>query len=163
MSTMQHTDVLIIGAGGVAHVAAHKAAMYNHILGDICIASRTVEKCQQIIDSIHRKGSLRDTQQQLYARPLDASCVDNIIQLIQDTQSQIVINVASAFVNMNVLEACIATGTTYLDTAIHEQPDSQVRPPITGHGFGLDAFDLKDRNSLKQPAECLTCTDFHFH
>jgi len=122
-------NVLIIGAGGVAHVAVHKAAMYNHILGDICIASRTVEKCQQIIDSIHRKGSLRDTQQQLYARQLDASCVDNIIQLIQDTQSQIVINVASAFVNMNVLEACIATGTTYLDTAIHEQPDRVCENP----------------------------------
>ena len=34
--------VLIIGAGGVAHVAAHKAAMHNELLGDICIASRTL-------------------------------------------------------------------------------------------------------------------------
>ena len=35
-------NVLIIGAGGVAHVAAHKAAMNNDVLGDICIASRTL-------------------------------------------------------------------------------------------------------------------------
>jgi saccharopine dehydrogenase-like NADP-dependent oxidoreductase len=44
-------NVMIIGAGGVAHVAAHKAAMNNDILGDICIASRTQAKCDAIIDN----------------------------------------------------------------------------------------------------------------
>ena len=39
-------NVLIVGAGGVAHVAAHKAAMQNDVLGDICIASRTLSKCE---------------------------------------------------------------------------------------------------------------------
>ena len=39
-------DVMIVGAGGVAHVAAHKAAMANDVLGDICIASRTQAKCE---------------------------------------------------------------------------------------------------------------------
>ena len=42
-------NVLIIGAGGVAHVAAHKAAMNNTVLGDLCIASRTLAKCDEII------------------------------------------------------------------------------------------------------------------
>ena len=51
-------NVLIIGAGGVAHVAAHKAAMHNDVLGDICIASRTLSKCDEIIDSVRRKGNL---------------------------------------------------------------------------------------------------------
>src|SRR5690606_86897 len=32
----------------------------------------------------------------------------------------IVINVGSAFLNMSVMPACIATGAAYLDTAIHE-------------------------------------------
>ncbi len=50
-------NLLIIGAGGVAHVAAHKAAMNNDVLGDICIASRTVSKCEGIIESVRRKGT----------------------------------------------------------------------------------------------------------
>ena len=45
-------NVMIIGAGGVAHVAAHKAAMNNDLLGDICIASRTQAKCDAIIESV---------------------------------------------------------------------------------------------------------------
>ena len=65
-------NVLIIGAGGVAHVAAHKAAMHNDVLGDICIASRTVSKCEAIIDSVKRKGHIEDPQGRLHARQLDA-------------------------------------------------------------------------------------------
>ena len=61
-------NVLIIGAGGVAHVAAHKAAMHNDVLGDICIASRTLSKCEAIIDSVERKGHLKDASKQA-ARP----------------------------------------------------------------------------------------------
>ena len=52
-------NVLIIGAGGVAHVVAHKCAQNNALLGHIHIASRTLSKCQAIIDSIHTKGSLQ--------------------------------------------------------------------------------------------------------
>ena len=52
-------NVLIIGAGGVAHVVAHKCAQNNALLGHIHIASRTLSKCQAIIDSIHDKGSLQ--------------------------------------------------------------------------------------------------------
>ena len=52
------TNVLIVGAGAVAHVAAHKCAQHNDILGNICIASRKKEKCDKIIASIRRKGSL---------------------------------------------------------------------------------------------------------
>ena len=37
-------NVLIIGAGGVAQVVAHKCAQHNDVLGNIHIASRTAEK-----------------------------------------------------------------------------------------------------------------------
>ena len=52
-------NVLIVGAGGVAHVVAHKCAQNNLLLGDIHIASRTVSKCQNIIASVREKGSLQ--------------------------------------------------------------------------------------------------------
>jgi saccharopine dehydrogenase-like NADP-dependent oxidoreductase len=123
------TNVLIIGAGGVAHVAAHKAAMHNDVLGDICIASRTLSKCEAIIESVRRKGHVHDPSKQLHARQLDALDIDATAALIRETESQIVINLGSAFVNMSVLEACLRTGADYLDTAIHEDPDTVCEDP----------------------------------
>ncbi|HQC71156.1 MAG TPA: saccharopine dehydrogenase family protein [Candidatus Competibacteraceae bacterium] len=122
-------NVLIIGAGGVAHVAAHKAAMHNDVLGDICIASRTVAKCEAIIDSVQRKGHLKDASKKLYARALDALDIPATVKLIRETNSGIVINLGNAFVNMSVLEACLETGAAYIDTAIHEDPDKVCENP----------------------------------
>lgn len=122
-------NVLIIGAGGVAHVAAHKAAMYNDELGDICIASRTLSKCERIIESIHRKGHLKDPAKRLHARQLNALDIPATIDLIKETQSEIVINLGQAFINMSVLEACLETGAAYIDTAIHEEPDKVCENP----------------------------------
>jgi saccharopine dehydrogenase-like NADP-dependent oxidoreductase len=114
-------NVLIIGAGGVAQVAAHKCAQNSDVLGDIHIASRTVEKCRRIVESIHEKKSLK-TSVKLEAHVLDAMDVAATKALIVRTGSRIVINVGSAFVNMSVLRACIDTGAAYIDTAIHEEP-----------------------------------------
>ncbi|MCD8514337.1 MAG: saccharopine dehydrogenase NADP-binding domain-containing protein [Nitrincola sp.] len=61
-------NVLIIGAGGVAQVVAHKCAQHNDILGDIAIASRNVAKCEQIITSVHEK------KQSKSARKINGSC-----------------------------------------------------------------------------------------
>src|SRR5882724_3211089 len=74
-------NVLIIGAGGVAHVAAHKCAQHNDILGDICIASRKKEKCDLIIESIKRKGNIKDKSKKLYSRQVDAMDVLALSQL----------------------------------------------------------------------------------
>lgn len=114
-------NVLIIGAGGVAQVVAHKCAQNNDVLGDIHIASRTVAKCRNIIDSIHEKRSLK-TDGVLAAHALDALDIEATKTLIRSTRSQIVINVGASFVNMSVLAACIDTGAAYIDTAIHEDP-----------------------------------------
>lgn len=114
-------NVLIIGAGGVAQVVAHKCAQNNARLGHIHIASRTLAKCQAIIDSIHEKGSLQQPGT-LQAHALDAMDVEATKFLIRATHSQIVINVGSPFLNMSVLAACLDTGAAYLDTAIHEDP-----------------------------------------
>jgi saccharopine dehydrogenase-like NADP-dependent oxidoreductase len=113
--------VLIIGAGGVAQVVAHKCAQNNDILGDIHIASRTLEKCEAIVASLRERKTLK-VEGKLEAHELDALDIGATEALIRSTGAQIVINVGSAFVNMSVLEACINTGAAYLDTAIHEDP-----------------------------------------
>ena len=121
-------NVLIIGAGGVAQVVAHKCAQHNDVLGNIHIASRTLDKCQALVDSVREKNSLK-TAGELQAHALDALDIAATKALIDKTKSQIVINVGSAFINMSVLQACIETGAAYLDTAIHEDPEKICETP----------------------------------
>ena len=121
-------NVLIIGAGGVAKVVAHKCAQHNDELGRIAIASRSLSKCQAIIDSVTAKGSLKQPAE-IRAYALNALDIEATKALIRETESQIVINVGSAFLNMSVLRACIDTGAAYLDTAIHEDPSKICETP----------------------------------
>ena len=123
MNTTQETkrDVLIIGAGGVAQVVAHKCAMHNDVLGAIHIASRPQDKCDAIAKSVVEKGSFKEPAT-LHTHQVDAMDTKALIGLINETGIQILINVGSAFINMSVLEACIETGAAYIDTAIHEDP-----------------------------------------
>ena len=121
-------NVLIIGAGGVAQVVAHKAAQNNDMLGDLHIASRTIAKCDAIIKSVHAKGAMK-VPGTFAAHAVDAMDSAAVATLIRQTGAQIVINVGSSFVNMTVLQACIDTGVAYLDTAIHEDPKKVCETP----------------------------------
>lgn len=112
-------NVLIIGAGGVAQVVAHKCAQHNDILGDLHIASRTLHKCETIIASVKEKKSMK-VKGVFDTHHLDAMNIKATADLIIKTKCQIVINVGSAFLNMSILSACIKTGAAYIDTAIHE-------------------------------------------
>lgn len=121
-------NVLIIGAGGVAQVVAHKCAQNNDVLGELHIASRTQAKCDEIIASVHEKSAMK-TEGVFASHRVDATQSDEVAKLITQTGAQIVINVGTAFVNMHVLEACIETGAAYIDTAIHEEPDKICETP----------------------------------
>ena len=77
-------NVLIIGAGGVAQVVAHKCAQNNDVLGDIHIASRTKAKCDAIIESIMEKKALKQ-EGVLQAHQLDALDIPATVGLIKET------------------------------------------------------------------------------
>jgi len=126
-------NVLIIGAGGVAQVVAHKCGQNNDVLGDLHIASRTLSKCDAILQSVHDKSAMK--QDGVFeAHALDAMDTAAVAALITKLGTQIVINVGSPFVNMTVLEACIQTGAAYIDTAIHEDPSKVCEiPPWYGN------------------------------
>ena len=121
-------NVLIIGAGGVANVVAHKCAQNNDVLGDLHIASRTKAKCDAIIEGVHAKKAMK-VEGTFKAHALDAMDSAAVAALIRETGAQIVINVGSAFVNMTVLDGCIETGAAYIDTAIHEDPKKVCETP----------------------------------
>ncbi|TYP68207.1 carboxynorspermidine dehydrogenase [Stutzerimonas stutzeri] len=115
---MAKKNVLIIGAGGVAQVTAHKVAQWADEFGDLHIANRTQAKADAIIQSLRKKG--HDMAWTSHA--LDAMDADAVEAMIRQVDAGIVINVGTAFINMTVLEGCIRAGAAYIDTAIHEDP-----------------------------------------
>jgi len=127
--TEMKKNVLIVGAGGVAHVAAHKFAKSNEMFGEIHIASRTVGSCEKILESIERKKNYQNTDKKIKAHALDALKIEETVALIKKLNINILVNLASAFTNMSLLEACIQTGCAYIDTAIHEEPNKVCENP----------------------------------
>jgi len=141
-------NVLIMGAGGVAHVVAHKCAQHNDKLGNICIASRTVQKCDQIAESILRKGNLKDKNNSLTTQQVDAMDISALSKLINETGSTIVLNVASPFTNLSVLQACLKTGAAYLDTSVHEDPLKISEPPPWYANYEWNFLESCQKNEL---------------
>ena len=117
---MEKPNVLIIGAGGVAQVVAHKVAEWADEFGDIHMANRTQAKADAIVDSVRDKG--RAHGRTITTHALDGMDTGAVAELIRRTGARIVINVGSPFINMTVLQGCIETGAAYIDTAIHEDP-----------------------------------------
>ena len=114
-------NVLIIGAGGVGSATMHKCAQHNDALGDICLASRTVSKCERIVESVHARENLKAPGGKLSAAALDAKDTDAVAELIDHTETSIVLNAGSPHCNLAIIEACLRTGAHYLDTAIYEK------------------------------------------
>ncbi|OPZ92469.1 MAG: Carboxynorspermidine synthase [Firmicutes bacterium ADurb.Bin419] len=109
---------LIIGAGGVANVVAHKCCQNPEIFEEICIASRTVEKCDAIKNTLPDKGTI------VYTAQLDADNTQDVINMIKWFGADIVINVALPYQDLSIMEACLATGVHYVDTANYEPPET---------------------------------------
>lgn len=108
---------LIIGAGGVASVAAHKCVQNSEVFTELCIASRTKSKCDALKEKLDGKGTLITTAQ------VDADDVNQLIALIEKEQPDIVINLALPYQDLTIMDACLATKTHYLDTANYEPKD----------------------------------------
>jgi saccharopine dehydrogenase (NAD+, L-lysine-forming) len=111
-------SVLIIGAGGVGRVVAHKCAQLPTVFGQICLASRTVSKCEQIAAEVMEK-----TGREIRTAAVDADKVEEMVALIRDVEPDMVINVALPYQDLVIMDACLETGVHYLDTANYEPPD----------------------------------------
>jgi len=107
---------LIIGAGGVGRVVAHKCVMNNHVFDRIILASRSIGRCEEIKSELP-SGAIEITT-------VDADNTDEVIALIKQYNPSILINVALPYQDLTIMDACIATKTPYLDTANYEHPDT---------------------------------------
>jgi saccharopine dehydrogenase (NAD+, L-lysine-forming) len=106
--------VLIIGAGGVARVVAFKCARAPEVFEEICIASRTLEKVNNLAAELDRP---------VRTARLNADDTDQVVELIKDFRPDLVLHVALPYQDLAIMDACLATGVDYLDTANYEPPN----------------------------------------
>ena len=109
---------LIIGAGGVASVTAHKCCQNPEVFEEIMIASRTKEKCDAL------KARLDGGKTKVHTAQIDADNVDELAALIRRFGPDVVINLALPYQDLHIMAACLMTKTDYVDTANYEPPDT---------------------------------------
>lgn len=110
---------LIIGCGGVASVAIHKCCQNSSVFEEICIASRTKSKCDALRDKLAGTTATRITTAQV-----DANDVAQLIALIREVQPDVVMNLALPYQDLTIMDACLACGVNYMDTANYEPEDT---------------------------------------
>ncbi|MCD8072262.1 MAG: saccharopine dehydrogenase family protein [Alistipes sp.] len=106
--------LLIIGAGGVGTVVAHKAAKMD-AFSHIVLASRTQSKVDVMAEAVGGGRILTDR--------VDADSVEELVALFEKHRPGIVINVALPYQDLTIMEACLRCGVNYLDTANYEPKD----------------------------------------
>ena len=109
------SKVLIIGAGGVGGVVTHKCAQAKDVFSEITLASRTKSKCDVIAAQIDYP---------INTARVDADNVAELFELIDRERPSLVINVALPYQDLTIMDACLATGVDYLDTANYEPRDT---------------------------------------
>ena len=112
------SKVLVIGAGGVGSVAVHKMAMNSNIFSDITLASRTLSKCDAIAQSVKERTGVSITTAQI-----DADDVAATTALIKQVGPELVVNLALPYQDLAIMDACLAAGVHYMDTANYEPRD----------------------------------------
>ena len=111
--------VLIIGCGGVASVAIRKCCQVSEVFTEICIASRTKEKCDKLAQSLAGKTATKIT-----TAKVDADNVDELVRLIKDYSPDLVMNIALPYQDLTIMDACLICGVNYMDTANYEPEDT---------------------------------------
>ncbi len=115
---------LIIGAGGVAGVAVHKCCQNPEVFEEICIASRTKSRCDDLKKACEEKYGTGAGKTKITTAQLDADHVDEIVALIRKFNPDIVMNIALPYQDLTIMDACLETKTNYMDTANYEPPET---------------------------------------
>ena len=113
------SKVLVIGCGGVASVAIQKCCQVSDVFSELCIASRTKSKCDALAEKLAPITSTRITTAQV-----DADDVDQLIALIKSYGPDLVMNIALPYQDLTIMDACLACGVNYMDTANYEPEDT---------------------------------------
>lgn len=111
--------VLVIGCGGVANVAVRKCCQVSDVFSELCIASRTKSKCDALAASLADK-----TETKITTAEVNADNVQEVIGLIRSYRPELVMNIALPYQDLTIMDACLACGVHYMDTANYEPEDT---------------------------------------
>ena len=112
--------LLIIGCGGVAQVAIRKCCQNSEVFTEIMIASRTKSKCDDLKAKLEGKTSTK-----IETAKVDADNVEELKELINAYKPDAVLNVALPYQDLTIMDACLACGVDYIDTANYECEDTE--------------------------------------
>lgn len=110
--------VLLIGAGGVGNVVAHKVAQAKEVFTDILLASRNENKCKAIAADVKAATGVT-----IRTARVDADNVQELVALMKEFGPLLVINVALPYQDLPIMDACLHAGVHYVDTANYEPKD----------------------------------------
>ena len=102
--------VLVIGCG-VASVAIRKCcqqARYSRALH----CKQNFSKCEALAKSLAGKTNTKITTAQV-----DADNFDELVRLIRSYKPDLVMHIALPYQNLTIMDACLACGVNYMDTA----------------------------------------------
>ncbi len=112
----EKNGILIIGAGGVGRVVVHKCVQNKAAFGKITLASRRLSSCERLQAEVGKEN--------IDIAQVDADSVADLVALIKRVQPSLVLNIALPYQDLTIMQACLETGTSYLDTANYEHPDT---------------------------------------
>ncbi len=111
------SKLMIVGAGGVGAVVAHKCATMP-CFSEILLASRTAARLDRVAAQVREL-----TGKTVRTQVLDADDVEATTAALKAFAPRVLINVALPYQDLHLMEACLAAGVHYLDTANYEPPD----------------------------------------
>jgi len=112
------SKVLVIGAGGVGSVAVHKMAQLPEVFSSIILASRRISSCEKIADSVKQRFGVK-----IETAEVDADDVGQTVRLLEQVKPDLLVNLALPYQDLALMDACLAAGVSYLDTANYEPKD----------------------------------------
>ncbi|MBR6288833.1 MAG: saccharopine dehydrogenase family protein [Acholeplasmatales bacterium] len=111
--------VIVIGCGGVATVAIHKCCQHPEVFTDLCIASRTVSKCDALKEKLQNT-----TKTNITTRQIDANNLTELIHFFDEYKPDLVMHLGMPYQNLIIMDACLICKCNYLDTAAYEPEDT---------------------------------------
>jgi saccharopine dehydrogenase (NAD+, L-lysine-forming) len=109
--------VMIVGAGGVGGVVAHKCAQNPAVFGEILLATRTESRAKAVAAAVKEKQ-----RREIATARVDADNVAETVALIRQFEPELLINVALPYQDLTLMQACLEANVDYLDTANYEAP-----------------------------------------
>ncbi|MBQ5452568.1 MAG: saccharopine dehydrogenase family protein [Bacteroidales bacterium] len=122
------SKVLVIGCGGVASVAIAKICQNDKVFSEMCIASRTVSKCEAMKEKWQPTTSTKISTVQI-----DANSKEQVVALIKSFKPDVLLHVGMPYHNIVLMQACAENKVHYIDTAAYEPEDTN--EPVWREGY----------------------------